>query len=436
MTGNYTTELSIGRFPCSTAININTIVAKIFSYERTPFLDDTSWYKKGTSIIRDVGMSSIDTICWNAARYIMQLWQAAGYTHIDSFARLLGNHASDIESAITDGRAFVVYHGESVVNWWSPFAVSITRINNGFKLPIIISASEALISMIYSGYLGEIMLTAGSEQNPKGAVGFFSTTIPAADVSLISKSIISKGFFKSLFLDGIYKLGDLTKRAKYIVDSIHPQYYDTTRYREWNLLGDPELNLWTAVPKLLSVTFDSVIPPNPTNVTVTVMSNGVPVPNALICLMKDTTIYEYGYTDNTGIKVFSISPQDTGIISITVTAQNCHPYEGIIRVSLSGVEENKMLQASNFTLQVSPNPAKTLTAIRYSLPIQENVKLQLYDISGRLIKTLINERKSAGNYSLIWNGTDDNNRKVGEGVYFCILKTDNEFLKQKILMVK
>jgi photosystem II stability/assembly factor-like uncharacterized protein len=102
-----------------------------------------------------------------------------------------------------------------------------------------------------------------------------------------------------------------------------------------------------------------------------------------------------------------------------------------------GIEEdNSTFNAISSRLEVYPNPAKALTAIRYSLPTEGKASLQFFDISGKLVKTLDNEYKNAGNYSVIWNGTDDNNRKMSEGVYFCILRTDGKSLKQKILMVK
>jgi flagellar hook assembly protein FlgD len=86
---------------------------------------------------------------------------------------------------------------------------------------------------------------------------------------------------------------------------------------------------------------------------------------------------------------------------------------------------------------VKPNPAtRGLSQISFSLSEPQKVAIRIFDISGRLIKTLVNEQKNTGNYSLIWNGTDDNNREVSEGVYFCILKTDEKSLKQKILLVK
>ncbi len=107
-----------------------------------------------------------------------------------------------------------------------------------------------------------------------------------------------------------------------------------------------------------------------------------------------------------------------------------------VRVNLSVEEKQESYAIYWLLFRVYPNPAKSLTAIRYSIPVKTKVSLQLFDISGRLVKTLINERKNAGEYSTIWNGTDEKGRKVGEGVYFCIMKRDKGFLNQKILMVK
>ena len=114
-----------------------------------------------------------------------------------------------------------------------------------------------------------------------------------------------------------------------------------------------------------------------------------------------------------------------------------YDYLTIKYIQTQGLEEsNETAKLINDNFTACPNPAKLLTAIRYSLHAESEVTLNLYDISGRLVKTFVNERKNAGNYSIIWNGTDDNGRKVGEGVYFCILKTDGKCLQKKIMLVK
>ncbi|MCX8015168.1 MAG: hypothetical protein N2748_04035, partial [candidate division WOR-3 bacterium] len=78
-----------------------------------------------------------------------------------------------------------------------------------------------------------------------------------------------------------------------------------------------------------------------------------------------------------------------------------------VKTQMSNLNAQKINTSYPFMLyQNSPNPFKSLTAIRYSLPAQSKVSLVIYDVSGRLIKTLVNEHKAPGIYSIIWNGTD------------------------------
>ena len=68
-----------------------------------------------------------------------------------------------------------------------------------------------------------------------------------------------------------------------------------------------------------------------------------------------------------------------------------------------------------------PNPFNPTTTIRFDLPSAEHVLLQVFDISGKKVKTLVNEQRSAGSYSLVWDGTNIDNQQVGAGAYFCRL---------------
>jgi uncharacterized delta-60 repeat protein len=148
----------------------------------------------------------------------------------------------------------------------------------------------------------------------------------------------------------------------------------------------------------------------------------------------------YGPFNNSYNRASDIAIDGSNIVYVTGGSAGSGTgldYLTIKYVEGQGVEENHQpLCADRLSLKVYPNPVKTLTAIRYSLPVKGQVSLQLFDISGRLVKALVNQEKNTGNYSLIWNGTDENNRKVGEGVYFCILKTDEKCLKSKILVIK
>jgi flagellar hook assembly protein FlgD len=75
-----------------------------------------------------------------------------------------------------------------------------------------------------------------------------------------------------------------------------------------------------------------------------------------------------------------------------------------------------------------PNPFNPVTTIAYDLgfvdgPLQR-VSLNVYDILGRNVKTLVNEQQSIGRYRLKWNGKDQNGVPVASGIYFVHLLTD------------
>lgn len=83
-----------------------------------------------------------------------------------------------------------------------------------------------------------------------------------------------------------------------------------------------------------------------------------------------------------------------------------------------------------------PNPFRGQTVIKYALPKDAHVTLEIYDISGRKVKTLVNGFEKAGWKTAVWNGTNDKGEKVKSGIYFYRMKA-GEFLKtRKMVYVK
>jgi hypothetical protein len=72
--------------------------------------------------------------------------------------------------------------------------------------------------------------------------------------------------------------------------------------------------------------------------------------------------------------------------------------------------------------------------IRFGIVKKERVELKLYDVTGRLVRTLANREFAAGEHDIVWDGTDDDGRLVARGVYFYQLRTPS-FLSQKKLAV-
>ena len=74
--------------------------------------------------------------------------------------------------------------------------------------------------------------------------------------------------------------------------------------------------------------------------------------------------------------------------------------------------------------QTSPNPFKASAKIRYSVPVTKSgeirgyaVFIAVYDMLGRRVRTLVNETKYPGSYAITWNGADDHNKRLLQGMY-------------------
>ncbi|OPX27602.1 MAG: hypothetical protein B1H05_00525 [Candidatus Cloacimonas sp. 4484_140] len=84
-----------------------------------------------------------------------------------------------------------------------------------------------------------------------------------------------------------------------------------------------------------------------------------------------------------------------------------------------------------------PNPFTSSTIIKFSLKHSyENIKLDIYNIKGQKIKTLIdNKLMKVGNHEITWDGTNRSNKPVGFGIYFIKLRTEKCVNVKKIVKI-
>jgi hypothetical protein len=84
-----------------------------------------------------------------------------------------------------------------------------------------------------------------------------------------------------------------------------------------------------------------------------------------------------------------------------------------------------------------PNPFNPYTTIRYEVPAAGGkVSIGIYDVSGRLVRVLIDAPHTGGSYEVSWSGLDDGGRRVASGIYFCRLKAAGHVETTKIVLVK
>jgi hypothetical protein len=102
-----------------------------------------------------------------------------------------------------------------------------------------------------------------------------------------------------------------------------------------------------------------------------------------------------------------------------------------------GHPDEKRILPEHFSLsQNYPNPFNPRTSIEYSIPTRANVELAVYNLLGQKIKTLIDEAKPAGAYSIDWNGTDESGRTVSAGIYFYQLTAGDYSEARKMVFLK
>jgi len=83
-----------------------------------------------------------------------------------------------------------------------------------------------------------------------------------------------------------------------------------------------------------------------------------------------------------------------------------------------------------------PNPFNPETTISFELPVQSHVTISIYSISGQHIKTLTDEMKPSGNYSVTWDGTDENGIRINSGLYIYQIKAGSFNQSKKLMLMK
>ena len=83
-----------------------------------------------------------------------------------------------------------------------------------------------------------------------------------------------------------------------------------------------------------------------------------------------------------------------------------------------------------------PNPFNLATVIEFSVPHRVQVSLDIFDVLGRKVRTLVDERKSPGSYRVDWDGRDESGKTVSTGVYVYRLKADDFVQSRKMVLLK
>lgn len=89
--------------------------------------------------------------------------------------------------------------------------------------------------------------------------------------------------------------------------------------------------------------------------------------------------------------------------------------------------------------RIAPNPLARSAVITYEIDANsdgQDFTLDILDVSGRLVRALVHDRRSSGTHHVTWDGHDDSGRMVNEGVYFCRLRTPFETYARTLTVLR
>ncbi len=143
------------------------------------------------------------------------------------------------------------------------------------------------------------------------------------------------------------------------------------------------------------------------------------------------------------------APADAKAVSIR--ARSWHLWTGVsywddfsvngVDNVVTGVRENisanNINVPSDYSLQQNyPNPFNPSTTIEYSLPVSGHVMLEVFNIVGQKVATVVDQTQNAGTWTARWNGKDDRGITVGTGLYFYRLSTNSFVSTKKMMLIK
>jgi len=143
-------------------------------------------------------------------------------------------------------------------------------------------------------------------------------------------------------------------------------------------------------------------------------------------------VYATANADKTWGQYSDLSSGDGCTQLTSGTAQTNRPNVSLVLNLVTNQERIASTIPTKFKLyQNYPNPFNPITVIKFDLPKESFVKLKIFDVLGREVKTLVNEVKLSGSYTIDFNASD-----LSSGVYFYRLETGNFIEVKKMLLIK
>ncbi len=98
--------------------------------------------------------------------------------------------------------------------------------------------------------------------------------------------------------------------------------------------------------------------------------------------------------------------------------------------------DDKIIPSRKYNLSNYPNPFNPETTISFTVTQKRNLNLSIYNIKGKIVKTLYNGNINCGEHQIIWNGNNEKNESVSSGIYLYKFEADDFVITKKMILLK
>jgi hypothetical protein len=337
---DWTHEVYVGRVSVGSSAEISTFIDKLLKYEKDPPRAD--YLLKALFIGMDLDQYTHAEALKNS---IDQQYLPSRFALSSVYDSHAGNHRTAAIDALNDGQHLVNHADHCYLDYMGTgdfnHGLGINRsdvdalINND-KASVVVSLGCHPNHMDASDCIAEHFVL----RNPyQAAVAFTGNTRSGwgyvANPFALSGEL-ERYWWAGLFDHDKHDLGQALVYTKHQFSIANPDA-DLKKHCEWtfNLLGEPEMPIWTDDPDSFVVTCPSSLPKGKMLFSVHVEDSTThqPVDSAYVCLWKEGEVYLTGYTDASGDVTFDPTPATTGNIYVTVTKHNYLPHQLEVEVT-------------------------------------------------------------------------------------------------------
>lgn len=403
-------DIYIGRFSAQTVPELQTQILRTIEYERDLGVEAT-WLQTGFGIASNEGggsqgdMGESDQTHMDNIRTDLQTY---GYTTIDQIYQGTGGNATQITTAVNQGRGFGNYVGHGSDTSWASVTYTNSNVNtltNDNMLPFIVSVACVNGNFVSLTCFAEAWLRAtnNSTGEPTGAIAFYGSTVnqgwnpPMRGQDEVTDLLIAnqKHRIGSLYFNGSSKMIEV-----YGTSGI-------SEYKNWTIFGDASLMVRSQTPELITASYNPILFMGMSSFTVQT------VPNAYITLTNAGTLYGKAVSDASGYAsiVLTTIPDQPIDLTLTIFAFNKQTYIQTVQVLPSNgpyivVDETNFSDDNDGIFQYGETIQMNMNLANIGSEVAPEVTVTLSSLDSNV--NILNPVITVGNIVDGMNATTDN----------------------------